>query len=84
VVIFNWSKLNVDRMALEALEFGKRALAVENLQRETVGSCATICILHWKRGSKLPLPLTWCLPRSQVVQNPIFMIFLGFQIFLLH
>jgi hypothetical protein len=62
VVRFNWSKLKVGRMAFEALGFGKRALAVEHLQRETVGSCPTICILHWKRGSKLPLPLTWCVP----------------------
>jgi hypothetical protein len=33
------------KMALEDLDFGKRALAVEHLQRETVGSFPTICIL---------------------------------------
>ncbi len=44
------------KMALEDLEFGKRALSVEHLQRKTVGSCLTICILYWRRGSKLPIP----------------------------
>jgi hypothetical protein len=48
-------------MALEDLEFGKRALAVKHLKRETVGSLLTIYILYWRRGSKLPLPLTRCL-----------------------
>jgi hypothetical protein len=48
-------------MALKDLEFGKRALAMKNLKRETVGSFQTIFILYWRRGSKLPLPLTRCL-----------------------
>jgi hypothetical protein len=52
---------SLHKMAPEDLEFGKRALAVKHLQRETVGSFLTICILYWRRGSKLPLPLTWCL-----------------------
>jgi len=66
LVRFDRSKLLVNRslhkMAFEALELVKRALAVDHLQRETLGSCPTICILHWGRGSKLPLQLTWCLP----------------------
>jgi hypothetical protein len=36
-------------MALEDLEFGKRALAVKYLKRETVGSFLTICILLEER-----------------------------------
>jgi hypothetical protein len=40
-------------MALEDLEFGKRALAVEHLLRETAGNFPTIYILYWRRGSKL-------------------------------
>jgi hypothetical protein len=36
-------------MALEDLEFGKRALAVKHLKRETVGSFLTICILLEER-----------------------------------
>ena len=62
---------SLHKMALEDLEFGKRALAVKHLKRETVGSFRTICILYWRRGSKLPLPLTRCLLWSQVVQNLI-------------
>ncbi len=52
-------------MAFEALEFAKRALALEHLQRNTVGSCPTICILHRRKGSKLLFPLTWCLLSSK-------------------
>jgi hypothetical protein len=47
-------------MALEDLEFGKRALAVKHMKRETVGSFL-LFVLYWRRGSKLPLPLTRCL-----------------------
>jgi hypothetical protein len=53
---------SLHKMALEDLEFGKRALAVEHLQKETEGSFPTICILYWRRGSKLPHSLTRCLP----------------------
>jgi hypothetical protein len=41
---------SVNKMVLEDLEFGKRALAVKHLQRETVESFLTICILYWRRG----------------------------------
>jgi len=40
---------SLHKMALEDLEFGKRALAVKHLKRETVGSFLTICILLEER-----------------------------------